>query len=80
MKKTVRFQFELPVDRVRELEELMSRANIRTRKDLFNSALTLFEWAIREREAGRVIASVDEGHKRYKELVMPGLTMAPTRP
>lgn len=69
----VRIQFELPEEKVKELEALMQEARISTRKDLFNNALTLFEWAIEERRAGRSIASVDEQNKKYKELVMPAL-------
>jgi metal-responsive CopG/Arc/MetJ family transcriptional regulator len=71
MEETVRIQFELPEDKVRELEALMREAGITTRKDLFNNALTLLEWAIREKRAGHAIVSLDEGNKRFKELVMP---------
>lgn len=69
----VRIQFDLPEEKVRELEALMRETNIATRRDLFNNALTLFEWAIQERQSGRSIASVDEHNKKYKELVMPAL-------
>jgi hypothetical protein len=69
----VRIQFELPEEKVKELEALMREAQISTRKDLFNNALTLFEWALQERKTGRTIASVDEHNKKYKELVMPAL-------
>jgi hypothetical protein len=69
----VRIQFELPEEKVRELESLMGDAQITTKKDLFNNALTLFEWAIQEYKKGRTIASVDEHNKKYKELVMPAL-------
>lgn len=68
-----RIQFELSEDRVKELEGLMREAGIVTRKDLFNNALTLFEWAVREKKAGRIVASIDENSHRYKELVMPSL-------
>ena len=70
----VRIQIELPEEKVKELDNLMRVAQISTRKDLFNNALTLFEWAIEERKSGRSIASVDENNKRYKELVMPTLS------
>jgi hypothetical protein len=69
----VRIQFELPEEKVKELEAIMKEAQITTRKDLFNNALTLFEWAVQERRSGRTIASVDEHNKKYKELVMPAL-------
>ena len=69
----VRIQFDLPDEKVKELEALMEEAQIMTRRDLFNNALTLFEWAIQECRSGRTIASVDEHNKKYKELVMPAL-------
>jgi len=70
----IRIQFELPEDKVKELEGLMQEANISTRKDLFNNALTLFEWAVNEKKAGNIIASVDEDRQNFKELVMPSLS------
>jgi hypothetical protein len=68
-----RLQFELPDERVVELDEILERTGLKTRVNLFNHALTLFEWAVRERESGRIIASMDEETGRYKELEMPGL-------
>lgn len=73
---TTRIQFELPEARVQELEGLMRETGISTKKDLLNDALTLFQWAVRERQAGRKIASVDETNQRYKELAMPSLEAA----
>ena len=69
----IRIQFELPEDKVKDLEKLMKEADINTRKDLFNNALTLLEWAIKEKKTGRIIASIDEQKHRYKELIMPAL-------
>jgi hypothetical protein len=70
----VRVQLDLPADQVRELEELMERAKISTKKDLINNALTLLEWAINEKSEGRTIASINEKNMSYKELVMPVLS------
>lgn len=67
----IRIQLDLPVDKVRELDGLMEEAHITTRKDLFNTALTLLAWVANERKEGRVIASLDERSGSYKELVMP---------
>ena len=69
-----RIQFELSDDKVAELEKLMAESGIKTKKELFNNALTLLEWAIKERKAGKTIASVDEKTNRYKELLMPVLS------
>jgi metal-responsive CopG/Arc/MetJ family transcriptional regulator len=68
-----RIQLELPEEKVKELEELMENAGIKTKKELFNNALTLLEWAIKEKKTGRKIASINEEEDKYKEVVIPGL-------
>jgi len=67
-----RLQFDFSEEKVKELDDLANRTGLKTRAQLFNSALSLFEWAIREREAGRIIASMDEKTDKYKEVLMPG--------
>jgi len=69
----VRIQLDLPEERVRELDALMAELGISTRKELFNNALTLLEWAASEKRADRIVASVDEAKRKFKELVMPAL-------
>jgi hypothetical protein len=66
-----RIQFEVPVNRFRELESLMEEGGIATKKELLNNALTLFEWAINEVKQGHTIASVDESDQKYREITMP---------
>jgi metal-responsive CopG/Arc/MetJ family transcriptional regulator len=68
----VRIQLDLPDDQVAELDKLMEETRLTTRKDLFNNALTLFQWAVKAKKAGRVIASIDE-NQRIRELVMPSI-------
>jgi metal-responsive CopG/Arc/MetJ family transcriptional regulator len=75
-KPMTRIQLELPEERLHELEQLMEQTGTNTKKDLLNDALTLFEWAVKERMTGRTIASVDEQQQRYKEVVMPSLERA----
>ncbi|HEX3683338.1 MAG TPA: hypothetical protein VHU83_12450 [Bryobacteraceae bacterium] len=69
----VRIQLDLPEEQVKELDELMRETHIGTRKDLFNNALTLFQWAVKAKRSGRIIASMDEEKGTAKELVMPAL-------
>lgn len=71
--ETTRVQLVLPADRVRMLDQLAAEAGLTTRKDLFNNALTLLNWAVREVRRGRVIASVDETTQRFTELHTPML-------
>jgi hypothetical protein len=68
-----RLQFEIPEEQMQELDILLKRTGLKTRVQLFNSAISLFEWAVRQREGGRIIASMDEQKGTYKELEMPGL-------
>lgn len=68
-----RLQFLMADDLVIHLDALVDETGLKTRTQLLNSALTLFEWAVRERKNGRVIASVDEAADKYKEIDLPGL-------
>ncbi|GEM_PF-397746 len=67
----MRLQFEIPEERVKEIDALVERLGLRTRVQLFNNALTFFEWGIRQREKGNIIASINEANGTFKELVMP---------
>lgn len=69
----IRVQLEFPEEKIKQLDELMKELDISTRKELINNALTLLVWAVRERKAGRVIASVDEILGKYKEVLLPVL-------
>ena len=72
----VRMQFELPRDKADELDVLMSETGIGTKKELFNNALTLLKWALKETRRGNTIASIDEKHGKYRELQMPILDIS----
>ena len=69
----MRIQLELPETQVQELKKLMAEAGLDTYKDLFNQALSAFEWILNEVKGGRSIASVDEQNQTYRVLVMPAL-------
>jgi hypothetical protein len=69
----MRIQLELPPAKVQELKDVMEEAGIETYKELFNNALTLLDWAIREVKDGNVLASLDEKNDRHRVLVMPVL-------
>lgn len=66
-----RVQFDIPEERLKELDSLRAELGLETRKDLFNNALTLLEWAVEEIKSGRVIASIDESSDSYREMHMP---------
>jgi hypothetical protein len=67
----VRIQFDLPKSSVDELDKMAKTANIRTRKELFNNALTLFKYMILQRQHGKRIFIADAEGKLEKEFEMP---------
>ncbi len=69
----VRIQLEVPEEQLQEIERLMTQLKLRTKKDLFNNALTLLRWAAEERRCGRAVGSIDSAQGVIKELVMPAL-------
>jgi hypothetical protein len=58
------------------LEELKRATGISQWQDLFSEAITLFNWAVRQRLEGRIVASMDEQEENYRELQMPSLERA----
>lgn len=76
MADTVRIQLELPPEKVRAIDALIKKTGASTRKDYFNNALAILEWAIQEKEAGKAIASIDEERKEFNVLVMPILSFS----
>lgn len=67
----VRIQFDLPKKVVSELDDIGKTAGISTRKELFNNALTLLRWAIKQREQGKRIFVASADGKVERELSMP---------
>jgi molecular chaperone GrpE (heat shock protein) len=71
-----RLQIDITDTQEKDLEQLLNELKefgIGTKKDLFNNALALFEWAVRERRRNRIIASIDEAAERFHEVHMPVL-------
>lgn len=66
-----RLQFELEKKGKEDLDNLKKIFSLRTNKQLFNNALTLLEWAAKQIQDGRIIASIDEKNDKYRELSMP---------
>ena len=70
----IRWQIDVPEERDREIEALMKECDISTKKEFFNNAVTLLKWAVAEKRKGRIIATVEEEGKKYRELQMPILS------
>ncbi len=70
--ETKRFQLDLSIHEHEEMERLMARAGLKTKREFVSNALTLFRWAANELVQGRSIGSVDAGGD-VKQLEMPAL-------
>jgi len=66
-----RIQFELTESQVKDIEKLMEKTSTSTKREFFNNAIAILEWAVDESSNGRKIASMDDSSHTYKELVMP---------
>lgn len=78
--KNVRLQFDITEDRSKDLDRLISECGLSTKKELFNYALTLLEWAVDETKEGHDIASVDRGNNKLHTLKMPIFSSVSKRP
>lgn len=58
------------------IEELKLLTGLKTNKDLFNNAITLFDWAVAQVIRGRTLVSLDEQKADPQYLVMPSLQHA----
>ena len=67
----MRMNFEMPEDRVNELKALQAETGSDSMKELFNNALTMLEWAIKEVKRGNDIAAVNEAENVQRVFVTP---------
>jgi len=67
----MRTQVEVHPDNRKVVDQLMTDGNFKTYEELFNTALTVLYWCLKEVNSGRIIASLDEQTGKYKELSMP---------
>lgn len=59
----------IPADGMSKIAELASNSG-KTRKQVFESALSLLFWAVDRTKEGRIIASLDEETSKYQQLSM----------
>ena len=70
-----RIQIDLSPNELERMNTVMRMTDLKTRKELFNNALSLFEWAVVAVASGKQIGSID-GLKAVMELTMPALQNA----
>ncbi len=72
----MKIQLDFDEQGARTIERLKEQTGVKTHKDLFNNAITLLEWAVNQRQKGRIITSTDEAEENFRELQMPVLEYA----
>jgi hypothetical protein len=66
-------KFEFPEERIKELEWLRIYLNLEDMEMLFNNALSIFVWCVKEGQKGNNIAAVNEANQTYRVLSIPDL-------
>lgn len=67
----MKFSIEMSEERFAEMQKLMDDTGIETVADLITNSLTLLQFAVKEEQSGRSVASVDEEKKVYNYIRMP---------
>jgi hypothetical protein len=74
-----RVQFDVLPERLAEFDQLMTFCDLKTRRDLFDQAMTLFEWAVQEVRSGKEIASYQRSTDTIEVVRFPVLDNAARR-
>ena len=69
----MRFQLDISDSRNEDLESLMERCGISTKKELISYALSTLEWAVEETEKGNEVAAINRDDQKFYTLRMPPL-------
>jgi hypothetical protein len=74
-----RVQFDLLPARLAEFDQLMIFCDLKTRKEMFDNAMTLFEWAVHEVMNGNEISSYNRKIDHVEVVRFPVLENAARR-
>lgn len=69
----MRIQYTVNDNEKRAIEQMMRDSNSITKRELFDKALCVFEWIVKEKQNGRSIIS-KSGDDYDKELIIPGIS------
>jgi hypothetical protein len=69
--RTTRLQIDLTEQQLKTLEELAKEVGVSTKKELFNNALSILQWAVNQKRHGYIVGSINEADQKYRELAMP---------
>lgn len=71
-----RLQFDVSESMLQEIEDMMEVSGMASRKELFNSAITLWQWAIEQVRRDREIVSANKERDDFEILRIPTLEAA----
>ena len=74
--EVVRIQFEMTREKAADLNRLMRLTATRSRRELFDNALTFFDWGVAESMRGHLVAAIDEENGLYQPVLMPAFATA----
>ncbi len=74
--KLYKLQVELSPGQLETLNELQEAGDLRTKKELLDNAFTLLKWAVRQKQEGHLIVSVNQKTGAVRELEFPYLQRA----
>ena len=75
----VRVQFEMAKEKMADLDRLRVQTALRTRREVFDNALTFFEWGVTASINGHLVAAIDEQNGEYQPILMPVFAAAHRR-
>jgi hypothetical protein len=76
MAKLYKLQVELNPGQLEILNELQEAGDLRTKKELLDNAFTLLKWAVRQKQEGNLIVSMNKQTGAVRELEFPYLQRA----
>lgn len=76
MAKLYKLQVELSAGQLDTLNELQDAGDLRTKKELLDNAFTLLKWAVRQKQEGHLIVSMNKQTGAVRELEFPYLQRA----
>jgi len=76
MAKLYKLQVELNPGQLEILNELQEAGDLRTKKELLDNAFTLLKWAVRQKQEGNLIVSMNKQTAVVRELEFPYLQRA----
>lgn len=69
----VRIQLDLTASQAERYDQLVRDCELGSRKELFNVAMSLFNWAVQEVSKGNKVAAYDERDDHVETILVPAL-------